>query len=836
MNTVNNRQKFPVDNLTFLRRYAKDAEFSPGKFFICPLVLTRDIHLIYEWVNRDYARYWGMQGQSLQEVYASYSRLCEDAAVYAGFYEDQLTFIAELYDPATDLLAHYYPYERGDLGMHILLAPAINPVPGFSWTVFSTLMEFLFSMPGVVRILVEPDARNEKIHRLNRRAGFSYHQHIYLPHKTASLASARAIDFFKPATQEQSPMNMPLLPFADLMDQQPYLASSHLQPVLWQRVNSLLVRKAISEFCHEALLHPQLNDDSDSGKNAGSDAWKNYCLQPRSHSEILYEFRARLLNLNHWWIELDSLVKKVSGQPQALDALSFIIEFQPELGISSDKLPIYLEEISNTLYGSAYKHTKLGISAAELLYADFQTLEAAMIEGHPAFVANNGRVGFDAKDFRSYSPESANHFKPVWVAAHQRNAHFSCSSTLDYQTLMKTELDDSVLIQFEQRLRQYELNPQDYIFMPVHPWQWFNKIASVFAADIARHEIVCLGYAGDLYQSQQSIRTTFNISAPERCYVKMSLSILNMGFMRGLSPNYMKGTPAINDWVSNLLAQDKFLQENGFCLLRELAAVGYTNAYYEAVPSRDTAYRKMLSCLWRESPIQHLRKNERLMTMAALVYVDAQGESFLKQLILSSGVTTETWIKHYLTAYLTPLIHCFFAHDLVFMPHGENLIMVLKNNLPVRAIIKDIGEEIAIMNDQPGLPELVRRVQIAVPESVKMLSIFIDVFDGYFRYLSQVLEEHLAFPEHKFWGLVADNIYHYQASHPQFAEKFSRYDFFCNSFSHSCLNRLQLVNNIQMIGDLMDQVNSLQYAGELENPLAAFKQASLAKHGESVEE
>lgn len=31
------------------------------------------------------------------------------------------------------------------------------------------------------------------------------------------------------------------------------------------------------------------------------------------------------------------------------------------------------------------------------------------------------------------------------------------------------------------------------------------------------------------------------------------MSVLNMGFMRGLSPYYMKATPAINQWVDNLV-------------------------------------------------------------------------------------------------------------------------------------------------------------------------------------------------------------------------------------------------------------------------------------------
>lgn len=76
---------------------------------------------------------------------------------------------------------------------------------------------------------------------------------------------------------------------------------------------------------------------------------------------MLYTFNARLLPLNHWWLDLASINKQVGSKSAELDALEFMIEFQKELAIATDKLPIYLEEISNTLYCSAYKHTKLGI-------------------------------------------------------------------------------------------------------------------------------------------------------------------------------------------------------------------------------------------------------------------------------------------------------------------------------------------------------------------------------------------------------------------------------------------------------------------------------------------
>ncbi|MCK8228765.1 acetyltransferase, partial [Erwinia amylovora] len=78
--------------------------------------------------------------------------------------------------------------QPGDYGMHLLIAPATHPVHQFSWQVFSTVIDFMFSLPEVKRVVVEPDERNTKIHRLNTRAGFCYQHTIDMGHKPAWLA------------------------------------------------------------------------------------------------------------------------------------------------------------------------------------------------------------------------------------------------------------------------------------------------------------------------------------------------------------------------------------------------------------------------------------------------------------------------------------------------------------------------------------------------------------------------------------------------------------------------------------------------------------------------
>ncbi|GGX09383.1 hypothetical protein GCM10010297_33640 [Streptomyces malachitofuscus] len=585
-------------------------------------------------------------------------------------------------------------------------------------------------------------------------------------------------------------------------------AVAHLSPHRWARANRLLIRKALAEFAHERLITPEAAGDG------------GYVV--RSDDGLTrYTFTATLRALDHWVIDADSITRHRGEAELDLAALDFFIELQKSLGLSDEILPVYLEEISSTLSGTCYKLTKPQVPVAELVDAGFQAVETGMTEGHPCFVANNGRLGFGVHEYRSYAPETANPVRLVWLAAHRSRAAFTAGVGIEYESFIRQELGEETVEGFHAVLREQDLDPADYLLIPVHPWQWWNKLSVTFAAEVARRHLVCLGEGDDEYLAQQSIRTFFNRSHPEKHYVKTALSVLNMGFMRGLSAAYMEATPAINDWLARLIDNDPVLRATGLSIIRERAAVGYRHLEYEQATDRYSPYRKMLAALWRESPVPSLEDGESLATMASLVHVDHEGKSFAGALIARSGLAPAEWLRRYLRAYYVPLLHSFYAYDLVYMPHGENVILVLADGVVQRAVYKDIAEEIAVMDPDAVLPPEVSRIRVEVPDDTKLLSVFTDVFDCFFRFLAANLAEEGILDEDAFWRTVAEVTRAYQASVPELADKFARYDMFTPEFALSCLNRLQLRNNKQMV-DLADPSGALQLIGTLKNPLAAF--------------
>ncbi|MDY8135932.1 GNAT family N-acetyltransferase [Aquimarina sp. 2201CG5-10] len=788
-----------------------------GTISIRQFRLSEDSDILHQWVNMDYAVFWGMQGYTLPQVQQEYAKLItpDHYDIFVGTYQNKPVFVLERYDPKQDPIEALYNSQKGDVGVHIIVAPPGIRIPNFTWYLFTTIMEFVFQDTDTNRILVEPDIRNKKMFALCNRIGFQLDKVIEFPHKTAQLAflTRERYDQFKsiPQFNKRSAMNT--------LDNavSPQQSIAHLQPEVWVKVNTLLVTKAICEFSHELLIKPYVLENL-------KDGWNMYTLKT-DNPNIQYQFNAKPLALNHLWIDSDSIKKYINSESVVLDAVLFIKEFKKQLGIKDSQMPVYLEEIVSTLYGSAFKFLKGNPTAQELVDADFQTIEQSMTEGHPGFVANNGRIGFDSSDYRSYAPEAGNSFSLLWLAGHKSKAVYAATTKLPYDILIEQELDRETINSFNTTIKNRGYDPEGYFFIPMHPWQWFNKLANIFSPEIATGNLICLGYGPDQYLAQQSIRTLFNITNPDKFYTKTALSILNMGFMRGLPLYYLGTAPKMAVWLEELLYNDSYIQETGFRMLSEIASVSYVNPYFEEFgPHND--YNKMLASLWRESPIPNMKEKEQAMTMAAFLHIDHHGEALLPKIIDKSGLIIEDWLHLYLKAYLCPLLHCFYHYDLVFMPHGENIIMVLEDHIPVKAFLKDITEEACILSPDVELPDHLKRMYAPVPEDVKLLSVFTDIFDGFFRYMSHILYAHADFPESRFWEVVASTIQEYQDRYPEKEAKFKQYDLFASDFHLSCLNRLQLNNHKQMI-DLDDPVALLQFAGKLENPIAAYRKKSI---------
>lgn len=151
--------------------------------------------------------------------------------------------------------------------------------------------------------------------------------------------------------------------------------------------------------------------------------------------------------------------------------------------------------------------------------------------------------------------------KLLWVAVHRGLAEFRGTSELSEREIVARELDEETRARFTAVLQDAGVDPEAYVWMLVHPWQWDHAVQVLHAADVAQKRIIPLGESPDAYLPGQSIRTMANVGTPERYDVKLPLNILNTLVWRGIPPHCTMGASVVTQWLGGLVERDAFLTE-----------------------------------------------------------------------------------------------------------------------------------------------------------------------------------------------------------------------------------------------------------------------------------
>lgn len=799
------------------------------------LALPQDAAMAHQWLTHPHSSFWGATDWSLEKTTREYTAILTSPDQQAFILElaDQPLALVEVYAPATSPLAEplagQVEFTPSDAGMHILIAPPPpGPgTPGLTTALFAATMCLIFDALQADRVVVEPDERNAAIHAKNALAGFRDVARIPLPGKNARVQLCSRADFLASrmaglACLDVAPSVSPSAPRAasgqDLAD------TGGLAPGERE-----LIAKMIREFSHERLLTPRLLSTGQWQVTLGN---------------IELTFAARRHPVEHLAVDAASLRTASGAAPPGL--VDLVAQAASQLGIPEASLHTYLAELAATVAGSARTARLTRPSAAELASLIvggqktstgaeqassasgpvrrsqarlMQYVEQSMTGGHPGFLANAGRGGMGESELYSFAPELGRSTQLVWLAAQASACVTAASASCENAPF---SLDQApACLEAAATLEALGHRPEDYVAIPVHPWQWEHRITTEFSGELASGELVALGAADLLMYPQQSLRTFFNLTDPAAPYVKTALTVRNMGFYRGLSPKYMRDTPAINDWLAGLLEPDKEFRAAHVRLLKEFAAVGFTGDAFHATATSGTgdAHTKMLAALWRESPIPQLAPGSQAITLAAVLHHDASGIALAGELIAASEIPAREWVARLLDVYLLPAVHALCQYDVVFMPHSENVILELDRGVPVGSFFKDLGEEVAVVRASRKVPAGISRIVAddgSFTDVQRALSIHTDIVDGVLRHLGALLDASATLPEAEFWQVARECLAGYFDRWPAARD---RLPLLARTFPHSCLNRLQLRNPEGMV-TLGDQESSLIYAGEMTNPLA----------------
>lgn len=522
----------------------------------------------------------------------------------------------------------------------------------------------------------------------------------------------------------------------------------------WEIVNRNLIVKAISELYYEEVIYNEIRELSKG----------SYTLQ--LSEKLTYSFKAYQSIWRDLVISADSLTRSDGLE---LDAASFFKETQHLTKMGDITLANFLEEMFHTLYSDQVM-LQNPISVDKMQQLDSLEIEA-YLNGHPKLILNKGRIGWSPNDLSAFSPEQSSEIRFCRVAIKKDILVTNCQKNKSFSEIIYADLPEQDFNGLQEACIDKKIDFDSYYIVPVHPWQWENKIQFFFQKDIDQKSIVYLSSVGDHYKPHISIRTFSNCNNRNLYDVKVPISILNTSCVRGIPAHYISVASEISEGVESILKQDEvFLEANTECL-KDVAAFSYIAPAYHDIQDAPYRYKEFLGAVWREPSTTKLQVNEKCLMTGSLAYLDENGQSFIGHLIEQSLLSIEAWLEEYFKKIIIPLYHLQSQYGIGLVAHGQNTILKLKNSIPSGLIVKDFQGDLRLNENLPT--ETRRQFSASTIDKLDFLPaehIIHDLITGHFvsvlRFISQALYLSHRYQEKKFYHLLGSIISDYENKYP----------------------------------------------------------------------
>lgn len=564
-------------------------------------------------------------------------------------------------------------------------------------------------------------------------------------------------------------------------------------------VRRRIFRQLLESLIYEGVLRPEVKE---------AEGTLHFRLEGRTEDGEPVEYRftgERMFSFGRIRLGPEPVRRVAGGQSREADSLTrFLLETCRATGADRVRLTGFARELEETLCKDTVAQYVRRRERRTLRDQSVDALEGELMDGHPYHPSYKSRIGFDLRDHLEYGPEFRRLLYPIWLAVRRDAAKMSVSAKRDPDVFLRDQLGEETVARFTRTIRGAGKDPGDYLFLPVHPWQWRKKVSALYPEDFREGRILFLGASQEAYRAQQSIRTLANADAPEKPYLKLSLSILNTSTERVLAPHTVLNAPRVTDWLQGILAEDPFLRdEQRLILLGEVMGISYD----PPVPSewvRDVTYG-VLGCIWRESLHLYLSGREEAVPFNGLCCVDLDGTPLIDPWIRRWGA--EDWTKALLKVSITPLVHLLYAHGIGMEAHAQNMVLIHEKGFPKRLALKDFHDGIRFsrkhLRDPDRCPELIptpafharvnRNSFIETDDPRQVADFMHDAF--FFINLSELalfLRDRYGMEERRFWEWARETIRSYQERFPEMKERYRLFDLFAPTVDVEQLTKRRL--------------------------------------------
>lgn len=600
--------------------------------------------------------------------------------------------------------------------------------------------------------------------------------------------------------------------------------SSALTTLAWQQPDQAAIQK-VEQRVIKQLLQALIYE----GVIATTIEQGRFVISARDQNQQAVEYIAAGQHyLSFGLVRMDDqdVMRRDAAGQSSVAQLNQVIEEIVRAIPDAAKLEDFIHELKRTFIHDVQSQPSLNEFSLPAAQHRYDVLETYLMAGHPYHPCYKSRVGFSLQDNLKYGVEYEQPIHLVWLAVHAALCSENASCSIDAEQFLQQQLSAAEIEAFHQILTAQGLNAAEYIWLPVHPWQWENTLVHTFFEEIATQKMVYLGRGTDGYIAQQSLRTLTNLQHPEKPYIKLSMSLTNTSSSRILAAHAAMNGPLITDWLQSLIDQSELARSLDFAILREVHATAVDFTKLPASHARQ-AYGTIGS-LWRESIHHYLKPGEDAIPLNGISHVQKDGQLLIQPWLETHG--TEAWLEQLLSVVIQPILFLLHAEGIGSESHGQNIILVHQNGWPTRIILKDFHDGVRFHPEHLTHPDAYPDLHALPAEHAKanrMSFILTEDLNAvrdfscaclFFVALSDIaitLQQQIGLSEQQFWQQAADIIHQFQQRYPEHQSRYEKFDVFAAQFCIESLTKRRL------FGDAEVQLRLVN------NPLHAFRQASV---------
>jgi siderophore synthetase component len=341
--------------------------------------------------------------------------------------------------------------------------------------------------------------------------------------------------------------------------------------------------------------------------------------------------------------------------------------------------------------------------------------EQLSIEGHNLHPGTKTKVGMDPEDVFRYSPEfdGAADLQFVgirkdyaeWKQEEEKEMNPNALLFIEYPELSRT---------IEKQFAECQLQVNDYVFVPVHPWQMEHAIPDIYETEIQQRIVIPIHGLKIPSGATSSFRTLVPLKAGTKHSIKVAINSQMTSTVRSISANTTNNAAVITRLIRLVMEREQELSKT-FVPVCECAGFNFKLNQTGDLSDNQKLKNRNLSAVLRENVETFVNLEEVAIVGSSLFsqspitektilveliekYAEECKESSLRKAAFQ-------FASEYASIALPGFLTLMVKYGIGLEGHLQNSVMVFKNGRPVRMLFRDWGGSRIHLNrlEQSGL-------------------------------------------------------------------------------------------------------------------------------------